>query len=158
MANPYFDIVNTIDIKRFSSTLLNQYGAQKRVLNSDGTYATTYKYSKGDESFFAPDALALSDTTLVRGFLSEDVFTAGAGYFQSRGASLANAATMGALIIDTARMLEVSPISLLETLPSGKTSIELAAYGSLNALRSVSDQHESVSTINNSKSIKWKNK
>jgi hypothetical protein len=153
MANPFSDDVASVGVDRFSNTILQQSGARKRVRNIQGAFRNTFASSKGTEFFPAAAAVELQDAQLVRGALPENTYTAVFGYFQSRGASTTNAATLATLIIDSARLQGVSPIELLESIP-GNTALAPSTYPNLNIIRNVGEQQELVSNVNNSQSLK----
>ena len=149
------ELTDTLAIGRFSSKMLQQYGAQKTAQQNGGKISNRFAFSKGGEYYYDPTTIVLTDIALETGSVQEDVFTAIFGYFQSKGASTTNAQTMAAIIIDTAKYTGKSPMSILDSFDgSTKTALDLSAYKGLNALRSVSDQQEVVSDINNNKSLK----
>lgn len=143
----------TSSVGRFSSQLLGQFGAQKSVKQENGVAANTYKYAKGNEAFPSPGSIALSAGNYESGSLHANTYTAVHAYFESRGASSANAAAMASIIIDTAKISNVSPMSLLDY-SSKTTNLSDTAYFYINNLRTLSDQQSKVSDVNNRKSLK----
>lgn len=156
MSNPYSGDIESANIGRFSSTLLNQSGARKVVRNVGGSQTTTYGLRKGTESFPSAPAVELNDDlSLVSGAYNENTYTAVLGYFLSRGATKSNASTMAALVIDSAKLYGTTPMKLLSHLPAdNKTALTPDTYPQINILREVGNQQELVSNIRNSKSFK----
>jgi len=154
MANPFADRFSTYRLGRFSSTMLQQAGAQRSVKALGGADTTVYRFRRGDENFPTPDGLVLDDKDVATGSVPENTFNVLTAYFQGRGAPRSNAATMAALVIDTGKLENSSPIFMVENVFSTNTFIDPVTYVSLNVLRSVGDQQEIVSTINNRKSLK----
>jgi len=152
MANPFTFIANAAQVGRFSSTMLRQGGAQKRITNNAGSVNNTYTNGTGVEFFPSPDNIALGGVPLTAGAFSENTYTAIYGFFQSRGASTANAATMASITMDIAKMEGVSPWDVV--IDNGtKLNINPLYYTSLNALRGPGDQQQRMSSIKNSKSL-----
>jgi hypothetical protein len=155
MSNPYSSDIESVNIGRFSTTLLNQSGARKVVRNVGGSQTTTYSLRKGTESFPSAPAIDLNNVGLVSGAYNENTYTAVLGYFLSRGATKSNASSMAALVIDSAKLNGTTPMQLLSYLPTdNKTLLAPETYPQLNILRDVSNQQELVSNIRNSKSFK----
>lgn len=155
MANPFTDKLDSVkNVGRFSSSLLNQFGAQRRSVVSNGTISNEFTFSRGNESFPNIESRYLTDKTLTTGAFGEDTYTAVQAYFESRGVAKANAAAMASITMDTAKMMGVSPLLLLEVTEPNKIKISGDAYNSLNDLRGAGDQNQIVSDVNNQKSLK----
>lgn len=141
------------DVGRFSSTLLGQFGARRNVNQVEGVAGNVFSLSRGNESYPSPDSIALSAGNFSSGALSENTYTAIQAFYESRGASLANASAMASVTMDSAKMMGVHPMSLLDY-NSSNTALSRDAYSNLNDLRTVSDQQHLVSDVNNRKSLK----
>lgn len=152
MANPFAQDASNTQTGRFSSTMLRQAGAQKRITNSNGIVNNTYTNSRGTEYFPPTTNVALSNDVLTAGAFSENMYTAIYGFFQSRGASAANAATMASITMDIAKMNNVSPWDVIVD-KSKQLNVNPVYYTSLNALRGAGDQQARMSSIKNSKSL-----
>jgi predicted RecB family nuclease len=151
MTTPFIVTRNT-PTGRFSSTMLSQRGAQKKITNNSGSVNNTYKNGTGNEFYPSPENVALNNNQTVSGAFSENTYTAIYGFFQSRGASTANAATMASITLDIAKMDGVSPWDIIIDV-SKQLRIHTDYYTSLNALRSADDQQARMSSINNDKSF-----
>lgn len=155
MSNPFADKLDSVtNVGRFSSGLLNQFGAQRKTALSNGAIVNKFSNSQGNE--FSPnvESRMLTDKELTTGAVNENTYTAVQAYFESRGASLANSATMASITIDTAKLIGISPMLLLEYTDNNEVVLSGDAYSSLNELRSASDQNQLVSDVNNRKSLK----
>jgi hypothetical protein len=132
--------------------MLGQRGAQKKITNNAGSVNNTYTNGTGTEFYPSPENVALNNNQTVAGAFSENMYTAVYGFFQSRGASSANAATMASITLDIARIDNVSPWDIVVDVGK-KLRIDTDYYTSLNVLRSPDDQQARMININNNDSF-----
>ena len=142
----------TKNIGRYSTQLINQSGAEKSVVLQDGTFKNDYTYAQGREFFPSSDSVNLSDAVLEKGSANTNIFSAVFGYFQSRGSSEPSARTMALAAIDTAKILKISPISILDY-NSSNASIKSEYLTYFNRVRSLSSPQDKFSNSVNSDSL-----
>lgn len=137
---------------RFSTQLLEQHGAERKVQLQEGNFSNVYENGTGAETFSSPDTTVLGTSGLVPGAVNTNIFSAVYGYYQGRGIGTSQAKTLALLTIDSAKLQGVSPISLLEGISSGKVKFSNETIAAMNQLRSPSSQTARATNINNRQS------
>ena len=145
---------STLQVGRFSTQLLEQFGAQNSVANAGGSRTNTFKNSNGSEHFANPSAVNLSSGKLTPGAFSNNVFSAVRAYFESRGASGPNADAMASIAMDVARLNGVSPISLLDYNTTGKAAYNTLIMNYINRFRPNSQPQEVFADTQNKDSLR----
>lgn len=136
------ELSSSLQVGRFSTQLLQQSGAQKEVRTADGAVVNQYANARGSEVFADPGSVNLSPGKFTKSAYSINTFTAVRSYFESRGASSANADTMAALTMDVARSSGQHPISLLDYNSKGSTSFNAEIMNYLNRYRPNGQQQD----------------
>lgn len=139
---------------RLSTQLLQQRGAQKKIVLQSGKLVNTFVGGSGSEQAPAPSSVLSSKGNLSIAEVSVERFYVVRSHFQKRGSSLLAAETMALLILDTAKALEVSPMSLLTESETNKLTLPISAYATLNKLRVPSDQQGVVETASHKRTRK----
>jgi hypothetical protein len=148
-----------VSVGRFSSQVLNYRGAEKKVRVVNDQLSNTFDNSSGDN--FAPEvgSLSLGNFGLVSGSVkSVDYYTL-RSYFLNRGTGVINANALALLVIDSAKIMNISPRKLLErSLPStGKIRFAEDVMLTINYLRSTGNQIGTATSVNNHKSPQSRN-
>lgn len=139
---------------RLSTQLLQQRGAQRKVVVDSGKMINTYSGGTGVESFPGPSSVLYSKGSAISAQANPEQFYIIRAHFEKHGSSKSVAETMALVVLDTAKILAVSPQSILVQSESGKLSVSLAAYSTINKLRVPSDQQGSVQTAIHAKTLK----
>lgn len=139
-------------VGRYSSQFLRKLGAQKKVQEVDGQLTNTFQYNRDLEVDLPVGSTLLGNPDLEPASTRNELFYAIQAYYQSRGASVANAQTMTLLAFDTASVLNLNPYEIIEDPLDQRTSYVSVAYSYLNLFRTPSDEQNLVSDITNSRS------
>lgn len=139
---------------RLSTQMLQQRGAQRKIVVENGKLVNTYSGGSGREHFSLPGSVLSTKGSTFPASVNPEQFYIIRAHYQKRGSSKLAAETMALLLIDTARVLSVSPMSLLDESSSGKMTLALGAYSTMNSLRVPSDQQGVVETAVHKKTAK----
>lgn len=146
--------IKNSQLGRFSTQMLEQLGAQRKVRNVNGAKANVYDQKQGSESFLSPDAVRLAFTNTSSGSVKPVLFDVVFSYFQKVSGSAKTAETLAIVLIDAAKFQGVSPLTLIESARAGKVNLVESIYPYINLLRGAGDQHERIRGIDNKNSIK----
>lgn len=150
---------SNISVDRFSSQLLNYRGAELKVRVVSDQFSNTFSKSRGADVAAEASSVFLGNQGLVTGSVSGIEYESLRAYFIGRGTGTTNASTLSLLLIDTAKMIGSTPRKLLETLipQGGKITFSNDVALTTNLLRPNGNQVGSVSNIDNSASIQYRN-
>lgn len=147
---------NIPSLGRFSSQMLTYLGTQRYVsTGASGSY-NTFKYNTKPSVYVDPDSKKLSRIGAgVPGQTTGNIFDRTKAYFKSRGASEVYADSMALLVIDTAQILGVTPLSLIERSERDRRFLlSNNAMTAFNTLRDPGHQVSSTSETQNRQSFK----
>lgn len=146
-------------LTRFSVDIINRQGATKEVVNSGGSLQSTFSDGSGFNTSLDVSSLLLSSIgDSSSGSVNSDVFFALKSYYLKNNASDSSASSLALLTIDTAKVLNVTPMSLAEDITrSGQIMLSSDVYVVMNMFRSPSEKTNVLKVNDNSKSFRKRN-
>lgn len=143
---------------RFSTDLLKRRGVSRTVTTTSGIFASQSAASNDTTNAAEAAAVILSNTSGVPGAVNPTLFYTVKSFFNKTGSSDETASTLSLLLIDSAKILNVSPMALLDELQyRDDLLLSLESYAAINFYRPPSEKQNILQQNTNTKSFRKRN-